>query len=286
MAILQAALPATLESSAVASSSLQELEISPMAVDTALTEVKTRLFSPGPTDFMYSMKSVDDRLTSLADAITQCKDTAVQAYNPPAVVAGMPTFYFACKQEIDATSLGVSDFKVYFGKNGGFWYIGVFQTNSTYTSGGSQPPTLGTLAKIDEAGNTLDIYQVFVQLISSTAHASVLHIVADKSTGIFEVSTAATVDASQVSTGGLYTGLGCGVSMKTNSTLVYAVGMFSQMSSCGSSATVCASGTDLSTTTGCTGAITTFSLTNLARADISATNAKAMVVDRTGMPTF
>ena len=33
VAILQAALPATLESSAVASSSLQELEISPMVVE-------------------------------------------------------------------------------------------------------------------------------------------------------------------------------------------------------------------------------------------------------------
>jgi hypothetical protein len=67
---------------------------------------------------MYRLNSVDSRLDSLADAIIACADTPTSTYTPPIITAGFSfPMELACVQTVDATSLGVSDFNVYFGKN-------------------------------------------------------------------------------------------------------------------------------------------------------------------------
>jgi hypothetical protein len=38
--------------------------------------------------------------------------------------------------------MGMSDFKVYFGKAGGYWYVAEIQTNAAFESNDSEPPTM------------------------------------------------------------------------------------------------------------------------------------------------
>jgi fluoride ion exporter CrcB/FEX len=77
------------------------------------------------------------------------------------------------------------------------------------------------------------------------------------------------------------TGVGCGVSMKTNGTNVYATGSFNQGQTCAASATVCADASTLSDSSGACGSLTSISTLGLERADVSGNQAKSLVVDRT-----
>jgi hypothetical protein len=115
----------------------------------------------------------------------------------------------------------------------------------------------------------------------------VTHIKADQTNGVFELSSASsaygTLDSStQVLTPGAnMTGVGCGVSMKTNGTNVYATGSFNQGQTCAASATVCADASTLSDSSGACGSLTSISTLGLERADVSGNQAKSLVVDRT-----
>jgi hypothetical protein len=192
--IAKATLPSSLESSAVGFNLTEEF-----TPDTNLDEMKDRLFSPGPADFMYRLNSVDSRLDSLADAIIACADTPTSTYNPPTTLATGFSFpmELACVQTVDATSLGVSDFKVYFGKSGGYWYIAEIQTNASFESNDSEPPTMAVLSKIDENGEEMEVFQISVEKSSADNlyYASVTHILANKTLGIFEISSASSADS-------------------------------------------------------------------------------------------
>ncbi len=291
VAIAKAALPSTLESTAAAyPMSLQGHNQNPQInfIDANLSEMQTRLFSPGPTDFLYRLKMVDSRLTEIGAQIATCAASATTTYTPPAVATGF-TFpmEFSCKSIIDASAQGVSDFKVYYGKANGYWYLGEFQTNANYATSDAEPPSMAVLAKVSEDGNNMEVFQISVENSSSTDYATVTHIKADKSAGVFEVSSSSSADSTQTLTPGAnFTGLGCGVQMKTDGTLVYASGKFSQAASCPASATVCAAAADLTTTTGCTAPLTTFSVLSLDRAAVSGAQSKSMIIDRTNLPSL
>jgi len=278
--IAKATLPSTLESSAVGK--MPFFKLSNM-VDSNLTELKDRIFSPGPTDFMYRLKMVDERLDSLADAITQCEGTATQSVTPPAVATGFSfPMELACVQTVDAASLGVSDFKVYFGKSGGYWYVAELQTNAGFETSDGEPPTMGVLSKINETGADMEVFQISVEKKSGSYYSSVTQIKADQTNGVFELSSASSADQTQtISPGANFTGVGCGVSMKTNGTNVYASGSFGQMTSCPATATVCADAATLSDSPGACGSLTSISTLGLERADVSGNQAKSLVVDRT-----
>jgi len=278
--IAKAALPSALESSAVGKMPFFKMATT---VDSNLTELKDRLFSPGPTDFMYRLKMVDDRLESLADAIIRCEGTPTQSVTPPTVATGFNFLMeFACKQTVDAASQGVSDFKVYFGNSGGYWYIAELQTNTDFESSDAEPPTMGVLSKIAESGENMEVFQISVEKKTGTYYSTVTHIKADKTLGVFELSSASSADLTQtISPGANFSGLGCGVSMKTVDNHVYASGIFSQASSCPASATVCADAATLSDTPGsCTG-LTSISTLSLDRSKVDGNLAKSLVVDRT-----
>jgi hypothetical protein len=283
--IVKESLPSTLESSAAIV--VRELNaISPFA-NSNLTELQTRMFAPGPVDFQFRIKKIDERLDSLADAIKACESSTTTTYNPPAV-ANSWTFSmeFSCVQTIDASAQGVSDMKVYFGKSGGYWYVGEFQTNADFASGDGEPASMAVLARIAEDGNSMTAVQISVENISSVEYATFTQIIADKENGIFEISTASSASSSQTaSTGANFTGLGCGVQMRTDSTLIYAAGVFEQGPTCGSVSTVCATAADFTDTSGC-GSLTSFATLALDRTDISGANAKSMIVDRSGLPSF
>jgi hypothetical protein len=279
--IAKATLPSSLESSAVGFNLTEEF-----VPETNLDEMKDRLFSPGPTDFMYRLNSVDSRLDSLADAIIACADTPTSTYNPPTTLATGFSFpmELACVQTVDATSMGVSNFKVYFGKSGGYWYIAEIQTNASFESNDSEPPTMAVLSKIDENGEEMEVFQISVEKSSADNlyYASVTHILANKTLGIFEISSASSADSTHTnSPGANFTGLGCGIQMKTNGTYVYGSGIFSQMNVCPASASPCGNATDLSDATGSCGSLTSFTTLAMDRSTISGNSAKQLVVDRT-----
>lgn len=279
--IAKASLPSSLESTAVP---FLEDELNPFFVDSNLTEMKSRVFSPGPTDFMFRLKMVDERLAGLSDAIIPCENKATSTYTPPAVATSFSfPMELACLQTIDATSQGVSDFKVYFGKSAGYWYVAELQTNSDFETGDAEPPTMGVLSKISEDGTQMEVYQISVEKKGGSYYSSVTHIKANKTLGEFELSTGSSANQSQtISPGANFTGLGCGVKMKTDGTHIYAAGLFSQNDTCPTStATVCANATDLTDATGsCSGLTSTTTLT-LDRSAISGNDAKSLVVDRT-----
>ncbi len=286
--IAKASLPSSLESSAVSLMAKPNKKMSLFSVDSNLTEVKDRLFSPGPTDFLYRLNSVDTRLDEIATNLANCENTDTTTYNPPAFITGLSfPMEFSCSTTIDAASMGISDFKVYYGKSGDYWYLAEFQTNASFASEDAEPPSMVVLSKVSADGTSFEVYQVSVEQKSSTDYATVMHILADKTANTFEISTASSADSTQVLTPGAnFSGLGCGVQMRTDNSKVYASGMFSQAASCPSSATVCAAASDLSTTTGCGASVTSFETTAIGRSDVSGSNAKSMIIDRTGLPSF
>jgi hypothetical protein len=272
VAIAKGALPGALESSAVG-----------FTIDSNLTTLKDRLFSPGPTDFMYRLKMVDERLASLGDAIKECEDATTSTYTPPAVATGFNfPMQLSCKQVVDAASLGVNDFKVYFGKSGGYWYVAELQTNTDFESSDAEPPTMGVLSKVSEAGDEMEVYQISVEKKTGVYYSTVTQIKANKTTGVFELASASSADTSQtISPGANYSGVGCGVSMNTDGVNVYATGSFEQITSCPATATVCANAVDLSDAPGSCTSLTTLSTLTLDRSAVSGNNAKSLVVDRT-----
>jgi hypothetical protein len=113
-------------------------------------------------------------------------------------------------------------------------------------------------------------------------YASVTHILANKTLGIFEISSASSADSTHTnSPGANFTGLGCGIQMKTNGTYVYGSGIFSQMNDCPPSATPCGNATDLSSAPGSCGSLTSFSTLAMNRSTVDGDIAKELVVDRT-----
>lgn len=285
--IAQDTLPDGLESSAVQSKSS---DFRNQIVDANLDEMKSRLFSPGPTDFLYRLKMVDDRLDEMATRLTDCADAPTTAFNPSAFVSGLNfPMKFGCVDNITQFPSGIAGMSIYFGKDNGYWYLAEVTHITNYDAGGADQPSLAVLAKIKDDGMEMEVWQVSVEKDAGADHAGLMHITANKTTGTFSISTATSaVNDSNRNTGTNYSGLGCGVQMITDGTNVYANGKFKQRS-CGSTsaAQVCVAA-DLSTTGSCTSLSTntTDLLPLIAPADISGSNAKAMIVDRTGWPTF
>jgi len=271
---------------------VQELRSGPsfLVADANITELKTRLFSAGPTDFQFRLKSIDSRMDELESQAGSCVSATAQEWAVPVGTSGIPlaTMYFQCSFSVTGTS-GVSDYKIFFGKKDGFWYLAELQINSGLETGSGEPPTMAVLAKIADDSTTVEAYQISLEKISGTYHTSVTQILANKTTMIFEVSTASTATSSQVaSSGANMTGLGCGVQMKTDGTNIFGSGVFSQATSCPSSATPCVLASDFGSSGTCT-SINTFSSVAMTRTALSSAGAanvaKAIIVDKTGMPS-
>ena len=289
--IVQAALPSTLKSSA-ASFMMRANGLSSddfHALNANVDELKSRLFSSGPTDFQYRLKMIDSRLNGFESSAGDCVKKTAQAWSVPVGSTGIPltTMYFQCYTT--ATADGVSDYKIYFGKQDGYWYLAELQVNSSFEAGDGEPPTMGVLSKIADDSSSVEAYQISVEKSSGTYYSTITQILANKTTGVFEVSSASSANSTQVVTPGAnYTGLGCGVQMKTDGTNVYGTGSFSQAVTCASSASPCVAASDLSTTGTCTSLQTlgTVAMTRTGLISASAgTVAKAIVVDRTGIPS-
>jgi len=243
--------------------------------------IQTRLFGSGPANFRYRLSMVDLEITSLTTTLAgtygSCFTTTGTTWTPSTFTSSGVTFNFpmtmTCKyvKSTDATT--------YMGADTSFYYIANI-TKNVGTDG------IYVLAKIAKAGSSIEVYQLG---LSSSGPASILHIIANKSTQSFEVSTASSSDAT--GSGVTYTGVGCGVQMKANSSYAYTSGRYSQ-TSCATNATQecvdASSGTTLTTSTSCPTSIQTFSTLALTQTILSTTAVKTAITEignATGMPT-
>ena len=88
----------------------------------------------------------------------------------------------------------------------------------------------------------------------------------------------------------MYTGLGCGVRMKTDGTNIYAYGRYSNEPVCGEPAGYCVRADNFSDGAGNCGSINTFSVLDLSKEGLAAANAgtvlRDIIIRKTGIPSF
>lgn len=288
--IVKGALPATLESSAATRMSSMAFA-SPLAVDSNITALKSRFFdgaTAGPTDFQYRLKMIDSRMDELEEDGGDCEGKDAQAWSVPVGTTGitLSTMYFQCYTTV--TGPGVSDYKIYFGKKDGYWYLAELQINDAFESGDGEPPTMAVLAKIAEDSTTVEAWQISVEKVAGSYYSTMTQILANQSTGVFEVSSASSAGTSTITPGANYTGLGCGVQMKTDGTNIKASGIFSQ-GTCSSSAAPCVLASNFDTTGASCSSISTFGTVAMTQSGLisasAGATAKAIIVDKTGIPT-
>jgi hypothetical protein len=156
-------------------------------------------------------------------------------------------------------------------------------------------PTIGVLAKVNEAGTETTVVQLSVETNFTT---SIFHVYANDTTKVFEMANASNRTSSNGSgSGANYTGVGCGVRLKANADFVYGTGKFtSENCSSTTTSTVCAKAADLTSANAsdCTGAtLDTFSAAmNLTAAELGTVEATGTgyakvkaIIDATGAPT-
>jgi hypothetical protein len=265
-----------------------------LSADAGLAEIKSRFYGDGPTDFVDRLTKVDSRIAEFesrasGEDVGKCVTEEPQLWDLKDI-PGVGSFpmYFSCYDR-PSQSQGTS-LSVYFGKKDGYWYVAELSKNEF----GNEPPTIGVLAKVNEAGTETTVVQLSIETNFTT---SVFHVYANDSTKVFEMANASNRTSSNgTGSGANYTGVGCGVRLKANANFVYGVGKFTS-ENCGSAttSTVCAKASDLTNTNAsdCTGAdldsfsaamnLTAAELGNVEATGVGYVKVKA-IIDGTGLP--
>jgi len=195
-----------------------------LAADPDLTKIKDRFYSDGPTDFLDRLGKVDERMAEFESRASgsdsgKCVSEEAQLWDLKDIpgVGAFP-MYFSC-YDIPSQSQGTT-MSIYFGKKDGYWYLAELSKNES----GNEPPTIGVLAKVNEAGTETTVVQVSIENNYTT---SIFHIYANDTTKVFEMSNASNRTTSNGSgSGPNYTGVGCGVRLKSDASFVYGAGRF------------------------------------------------------------
>jgi hypothetical protein len=265
-----------------------------LTADSNLSVIKSRFYSDGPTDFIERLSKVDGRIAEF-EGRASSSDSGKCVSEEPKLwdlkdIPGVGAFpmYFSCfdsPSQTQGTSLSI-----YFGKKDGYWYIAELSKNPS----GNEPPTIGVLAKVNEAGTEATVVQLSVETNFTT---SVFHVYANETTKVFEMANASNRTSSNGSgSGANFTGVGCGVRIKSNSDFIYGKGRFSSDNCSTQAAEVCGKVADLTSANAsdCTGAsLNTFSTAmDLTAADLGTVDASGTgytkvkaVIDGTGLPT-
>lgn len=243
--------------------------------------IQTRLFGSGPANFRFRLSKVDEEITqlttTLASTYGSCFTSTGSTWTPSTFSVSGVTFSFP--MSISCKYVKSTDATTYMGADTSYYYIANL-TKNVGTDG------IYVLAKIEKAGSTIEVYQLG---LSNSGPASIVHIIANKSTKSFEVSTASSSDAT--SSGVTYTGVGCGVQMKTSSSYAYTSGRYTQTSCAANATQECAdasSGTTLTTSSSCPSTIQTFSTLALTQTILSNSAVKTAITEignAVGMPT-
>lgn len=263
-----------------------------------LDEIKSRFYGAGPTDFLDRLAKIDSRIaeyetrSSSGDAPAKCLDEEAQLWN----IQGLPgvgkfPVYLQCLETMTTPSSGTA-LKVGIGQKDGYWYIVELQNNAT----SNEPPTMGVLAKVKADGTEATVVQMSVETNYTT---SIFHVYADQTNQVFELANASNrTSRNGTGSGPNYTGVGCGVRLKANATLVYGEGIFASENCLQTAVQVCADATSLTaktTAADCTTAqLSTFgTVMNLTAAELgteSATNEAYLKVSSliggTGLPSL
>ena len=236
-----------------------------------LSTLKSRLFSPGPTDFMDRVKKVDDRLKELDQRQQESARKCVGEEPKEWKLTGLPdsqggltgstSFWLQCSETVNVSNVSpTAKLTIYFGRKDGFSYLAELSSDTEK----SDPPTLAVLGKVDDASTKSEIWQVMLtsenEATTSKKHSMWMYILADKLSKNFEMSVGGTgklaADPSQSE--GPFSGVGCGVKVKASATHVYGIGRFHESGPGGGNAglpgetcddaerTICASAIDLS----------------------------------------
>jgi hypothetical protein len=270
LTIVQDSLPTTLK------------ETSYITSTRSTSTVQDRFFKPGPSNFRDRLSKVDSRVTELRSSLPgSCLIPAANNYTALSTApSGNTSFSFpmtlSCRRDIS------SSLRVYFGRDTTHLYLAEIQNSTS-----NEPPTIAVLAKINIARNELEVHQISRDTSNTF---SWVQIKANSVTRTFEISNGSDLTASSGSNAN-YTGIGCGVQMKTSSSLAYASGQFGQSASCPVATTSCSNATGatfIDATGSCTGALTTFSTLVLNQTNVGAAAVKNMlgeIFSFTGFPT-
>ena len=291
--IVQDTLPEEFISSGETERAAGILENRSISAENDINEIRSRLFSPGgPTDFQACIKRLDDRIDELEARTARVRTIDAKPWSVPVGDTGIPlkTMYFQYQSSYTGpNSSGV----LYYGNANGSWFLADIQIYDRFELGGengsTEIPTMAVLSRIDEDANSAEVYQLGIEKWNGEDHAVILQILANRSTGVFEIATASTYDGTiPANTASMYTGLGCGVRMKTDGTNIYATGMFSNEPDCGDPAAYCVRSDDFSEGTGDCAGISTFSSMDITKESLNAANAgpvmREIIIRKTGMP--
>ena len=261
---IKASAPAGLAAASQAASLSDTFELAPAGKE--IEEIKSRFFSPGPTDFMYRLKKVDERLAELdtrhKDGARKCVGEDPKEWSLTGLpdssntLTGSASFWFSCKEELAQANGG--KLTILFGRKDGFSYLAELQK-----SGDDTTPTMVVLGKVDDSSTKSEVWQVMLPRPSVTdvskQHSSWMYILGDKSSSNFEMAVGGSGRQNDAqSYEEPFSGVGCGVRLKANSTLVYGVGRFHDAGTNGGNdanaqecidaeVTACAGATDLAT---------------------------------------
>ena len=165
-----------------------------------LEEIKSRLFSGGPTDFLDRLGKVDERMKSLMRRSSEtsrgrkCMAEDAKKWSAPEFPGGAGKFdmWLQCQEDLKEGSY------IFFGRKEKYWYLAEVQESTGDEFNGA------VLAKISDTSSEVHIWQI--TSMSATV-SGWLEITADNAgeTSILQLSFA----TNEVGT----TGIGCGVQM-------------------------------------------------------------------------
>lgn len=182
--------------------------------------IKSRIFGPGPTDFVTRLGYIDSRMQEFVTRQREgngrvCVSEASKQWNPTFLPSGASfPMWFSCQEYLGASS-GLT---LYFGQSSTKSYVAEIQDPPA----GSTMPRMAVLASVASNGTQVEAWQI----ITGTNTVSYFQLVADK--------TVRSVELSFASTDGNAFDLGCGFRARITSALTWSVGDFrdsSQMSS-------------------------------------------------------
>jgi hypothetical protein len=156
-----------------------------VTVNSSLTAIQKRVFGPGPTDFVYRLGKIDERLQEFrtrsreGDAGRACLAEAPKLWTPNFLPAGVSfPMWFSCQEAMKGGSLSV-----YFGARADASYVAEVQWP---TSGSA--PKMAVLAKVTNNGTRVNAWQIIPEMSGNTpTQVSYLQINADRTLNEIEV---------------------------------------------------------------------------------------------------
>jgi len=175
-----------------------------------IERMKSRLFCPGPGDFRYRLGMVDGRMQELntrsEESEKACTTAAPQEWQPPLPEGETFNMYFSCRENMG------NGLSVLFGQHDGYHYVAELQNPGGDNLGSTSAPDIAVLARIDAAGNQVEVWQI----IATSDGSNWMKVKADKASKAME---AVFMGSS------MGYGVGCGVNLRANQTLLFANGI-------------------------------------------------------------